>query len=137
RPAATVVLVREGDVAPEVLLLRRHRASGFVPGAYVFPGGRVDPADDDARLHQRVVGLQTPEPAFGYWMAAVREVFEETGVLLARTAEGAAPPDAHTDLVLAAWRESLLCDRATLLDVLAGADLRADLSGVVYVAHWV
>ena len=69
-PAATVVLVREGDVAPEVLLLRRHRASGFVPGAYVFPGGRVDPGDEDARLHERVVGLQTAEPAFGYWMAA-------------------------------------------------------------------
>ena len=136
-PAATVVLVRAGDVAPEVLLLRRHRASGFVPGAYVFPGGRVDPGDDDARLHGRVLGLQTAEPAFEYWMAAVREVFEETGVLLARTTEGAPPPDGHTDPALGRWREALLGDRAALLDVLAGADLRADLSGVVYIAHWV
>lgn len=137
RPAATVVLVRDGAQAPEVLLLRRHRASGFVPGAYVFPGGRVDPGDDDPRLHDHVVGLGTQEPPFAYWMAAVRETFEETGVLLARTVEGAPPPDAHTDPAIAAWREALLSDGATLRDVLAGADLRADLTGVVYVAHWV
>jgi 8-oxo-dGTP pyrophosphatase MutT (NUDIX family) len=137
RPAATVVLVREGASSPEVLLLRRHRASGFVPGAYVFPGGRVDPADEDARLHDHVVGFGTQEPPFAYWMAAVRETFEEAGVLLARTQEGGPPPDAHTDASIAAWREALLSDRATLHDVLAGAALRADLTGVVYVAHWV
>lgn len=137
RPAATVVLVRDGERGNEVLLLRRHRASGFVPGAWVFPGGRVDAGDDDPSLHARVLGLPAAEPAFGYWMAAVREVFEETGVLLARTTEGAGPPDAHTDAALRDYREALLDDRATLLDVLEGADLRVDLTGVVYLAHWV
>ena len=43
RPAATAVLVRDGTEAPEILLLKRHRSAGFVPGAWVFPGGRVDP----------------------------------------------------------------------------------------------
>lgn len=137
RPAATVVLVREGETSPEVLLLRRHRASGFVPGAYVFPGGRVDPADGNLALHERVLGLPSPEPPFPYWMAAVREVFEETGVLLARTNEGAAPPDAHDEPSIGEAREALLSDQATLLDVLAASELRVDLTGVVYIAHWI
>src|SRR5688572_465870 len=80
-PAATVVLVRDGATAPEILLLKRHRASGFVPGAYVFPGGRVDHADGV----QQLVGLleDVPHaPDSSYWLAAVREAFEETGVLL-------------------------------------------------------
>ena len=51
--AATVVVMREGDDGPEVLLLRRNRATGFVPGAYVFPGGRVDRADGDEKLARR------------------------------------------------------------------------------------
>src|SRR5688572_24012745 len=82
-PVATVVLVRDGATAPEILLLKRHRASGFVPGAYVFPGGRVDAADGADRL----VGLLDERlhgPEGSYWLAAVREAFEETGVLLAR-----------------------------------------------------
>src|SRR6187402_1003080 len=50
KPAATVVLMRDADDELQVLLLKRHRASGFVPGAYVFPGGRIDAADADERL---------------------------------------------------------------------------------------
>ena len=57
RPAATVVLLREGRDAPEVLLLRRNRATGFVPGAWVFPGGRVDAADGEDALAGRWDGL--------------------------------------------------------------------------------
>ena len=56
-PSATVVLMREGGGGPEVLLLRRNRATGFVPGAYVFPGGRVDAADGEDALAERWDGL--------------------------------------------------------------------------------
>ena len=93
-PAATVVLVREGVGGPEVLLLRRNRATGFVPGAWVFPGGRVDAADGEDALADCWDGLtregaagrlglapDAQPPAIAYYGAAVREAVEETGLL--------------------------------------------------------
>jgi len=137
RPAATVVLLRDGQAGPEVLLLLRQRRTGFVPGAYVFPGGRLDAADDDARLAALVAGRHSAEPPRAYWAAAARELFEETGVLLARTAAGEPAPDAHADPALAEARRALLEDRSTLGDVLAARSLYLDLSAVVYFAHWI
>lgn len=136
RPAATAVLVRDGAHAPEMLLLKRHRAAGFVPGAYVFPGGRVDPEDGDAALLEMLGTVpRGAEPAF--WLAVVREVFEETGVLLARSPEGVACRDASVDDTLARWREALLTNDATLLDVLRNERLLPDISRMVYCSHWV
>lgn len=138
RPAATITLVREGDAGLEVLLLRRRRETAFVPGAWVFPGGRVDEADADPALLQRVDGApgeRVPAPAF--WLAAIREAFEETGVLLARDASGAWAPDAATTPEVEAWREALMSDRPTLLQVLEGLAARVDLAGVVHNAHWI
>ena len=135
-PAATAVLLRDGPDGPEALLLKRHRASGFVPGAYVFPGGRVDAADADPRLRERLLAPLPAEPAQGYWIAAVREVFEETGVFLARQAGGNFLADAR-DPAVAAAREALLTDRMTMLEVLERLDARLDLDGIVFVAHWI
>jgi 8-oxo-dGTP pyrophosphatase MutT (NUDIX family) len=134
-PAATVVLVRGSAEGPQILLLRRNRTTGFVPGAYVFPGGRVDAADADPELRQRATGVapeSTPEDV-AFIMAAAREVLEETGVLLAGGAPGAYPAAAD----LAHWREQLMLDRATLLDVLRALDVRLDLADMVYCAHWI
>lgn len=136
-PAATAVLVREGEAGPEVLLLRRHRASGFVPGAYVFPGGRVDPADADPALREHFSSQPSAEPALAFYTAALREVFEETGVLLAESGTHAQPPDAASDPMLAHWREELLADRATLLDVVRASGRRLDAAALVYIAHWI
>ncbi len=130
-PAATVVLLRDTRAGPESFLLRRNRSSGFVPGAYVFPGGRVDPGDADPALVAHALALPA-EPDAGYWLAAVRETFEETGVLLAEFAGGR--PDAAA---LVHWRDALLEDRATLADALAALGARADLTGVVHFAHWI
>src|SRR3954468_10024970 len=87
RPAATVLLLRDTPQGPEVLMTRRSATASFAPGAYVFPGGAIDardaqshavaarrPAQDDLRLTQAI--------------AAIRESFEELGVLLARHADG-------------------------------------------------
>ncbi len=137
RPAATAVLMRDGEGGLEVLLLRRNRTSGFVPGAYVFPGGRVDPADSDARVFERVPGELPEEPAREYWAAVLREVFEETGVLLAQDAEGGYAADAVSDAGLEELRVSLLDDRLSLLDVLERRGLRPALDRLVYVAHWI
>ena len=135
RNAATVMLLRPCPPdGVEVLMLRRTAAMKFAPGAYVFPGGSVDEADFSAEI-----GWHGPSPAdFGTWLdcsaefaralvcAAVRETFEESGVLLA----GAS----HDDLVrdsaaLAADRHALLAGSASLTEVLArrGLVLRTDL----------
>lgn len=78
KPAATVVLLRDGADGPEAFLLRRKLTASFMPGAYVFPGGMVDP--EDASLHH--------DP---FLVAAVRECFEEAGILLATNGMGEHP----------------------------------------------
>jgi 8-oxo-dGTP pyrophosphatase MutT (NUDIX family) len=138
RPAATVVLVRDGDGGLEVLLMRRHRRSGFVPGAWVFPGGRVDPEDHDPALLDRCRGLSAaPVPEAAYWMAAIREAFEETGVLLARLNGGGWIPDAASAPEVEKVRRSLMDDEADLGDVVARLDAVLDVRPMVHAAHWV
>lgn len=74
RLAATVILLRDSPRGPEVWLHERSRSVGFMPSAWVFPGGRVDPADED--------DLPSPDPRVprSFWTAAVRELAEEANV---------------------------------------------------------
>ena len=142
RDAATVMVLRPesasgqpGD-APEVLMLERPAAMAFAPGAYVFPGGSVDPDDADPRIGW-VAGSSpgefgerlgcTPELARALVCAAVRETFEESGVLLAGGADGA--PAESDETSLAADRADLAAGRVTFAEVLArrGLVIRADL----------
>ncbi len=100
RMAATVILLRQAQAGLEVFLLQRHRASDVLGGLYVFPGGKVDPADatpaTHALLDQPVDALHqalhepdiSPATAASLYVAALREAFEECGVLLAHTAQG-------------------------------------------------
>ena len=86
RPAATLLLLRDGALGVEVLMTRRSPTASFLPGAYVFPGGRVDPADHHAHTLARA-----PDAARRYRtaaLAALRETFEELGILLAVQADG-------------------------------------------------
>lgn len=91
--AASLILVRDGAFGPEVLMGRRHRRARFVPDAFVFPGGKVDPADRAAKPARDLDPVHPPRMAVrgnadfarALAMAAVRETFEETGLLLAAT----------------------------------------------------
>jgi 8-oxo-dGTP pyrophosphatase MutT (NUDIX family) len=121
RDAATVMLLRpaagdgQADGGLEVYMLRRRQSMPFAPGAYVFPGGSVDPRDADADLAWAGPDVtewagwlgSTPELARGLLCAAVRETFEEAGVLLAGASGGG-------DTVPAA--DDLEPDRLALLD---------------------
>lgn len=102
RHASTVVLLRDGDRRPEVLLIRRHALSDVLGGAYVFPGGKLDDADGHAgllarsdapvdRLHA-ALGEPDLDPvtAAALFVAAARETFEECGILLAHGIDAAA-----------------------------------------------
>ena len=87
------MLVRDGDQGLEVFMLRRTLAAVFAGGMYVFPGGRVDDADRSADVTGLCDGLSdveasgmlnVPDGGLAFWVAAIRECFEEAGVLLAR-----------------------------------------------------
>ncbi|NYZ17778.1 NUDIX domain-containing protein [Azospirillum sp. RWY-5-1] len=85
RPAATVILLRDGADGPEVYVIRRHDALAFAGGATVFPGGRIDPADGDPAWADLCPGTGDDHASR---IAAIRETFEECGLLLARPAGG-------------------------------------------------
>jgi 8-oxo-dGTP pyrophosphatase MutT (NUDIX family) len=135
RDAATVMVLRSLAEGVEVLMLRRVAAMKFAPGAYVFPGGSVDPADFGAEI-----GWQGPSPAeFGARLgasaemaralvcAAVRETFEEAGILLAGSPDG--PLVAPSGPAWEADRAALAAGTLTLAGLLSrrGLVLRADL----------
>ena len=141
RPASTILPLRDGATGVEVLLVRRNLNSDFVGGAYVFPGGAVDAGD--AALADRVAGLDdsTASQRLGldsgglaYYVAALRELFEEAGLLLVTGSAGATTADAGA---LARWREELNARRCVFADVLDGLDQVLDLRGVAYLSHWV
>lgn len=99
RPAATVILIRPHKEAFQVYLLKRNQVSGFMGGYYVFPGGTVDSEDRDAGTWQQHVDMDVAEivhrlgggmdieDILAYGVAALRETFEEAGVLLVRQAQ--------------------------------------------------
>ena len=87
RPAATVLLLRDSPEGLQVLMTRRSMTASFAPGAYVFPGGGIDAADAQAHTQARRRPTQTDE-RLTQAIAAIRESFEELGVLLARRADG-------------------------------------------------
>src|SRR3990172_1038847 len=107
RAAASRGLARAPPAGVAVLLLERHGSSRMAPGAFAFPGGRVEPSDAPPDADRLCRGLTAdaaapilhdvtpPERAIGFWIAALREAFEETGLLLAYDREGAPfAPDA-------------------------------------------
>ena len=96
RPASTVILVREADEKIQIYLIRRSRKSAFMPGNYVFPGGNLEPDDwdfefwtkqidlDSKEIEQRLGGGLRVETAVAYGIAAIRETFEEAGILMVK-----------------------------------------------------
>jgi len=87
RPAATVLLLRDGETGVEVLMTRRSATASFAPGAYVFPGGGIDAADALAHSQSTRRASQS-DLHLTQAIAAIRESFEELGILLARRADG-------------------------------------------------
>lgn len=147
RPAATVMMVRDGEAGFEVLMLQRNLNSDFVGGAYVFPGGGVDEADGGPDVAELVTGLTDAQASarlgvarggLAYYVACLRELFEEAGVLLAT--HGGAPVrfgDPAVAARFATHRRDVNDRRARFLDVVRHEGLRLELGSLEYVAHWV
>ena len=131
-PAATVLLLRDTDQGPEVFMVARHHQIEAFSGALVFPGGKVDPQDDDPALAEH---CRTPvgQPPLAYWIAAVREAFEESGVLLARRRDGG-PINQQT---LAGERERLCAGGQDLLALCRRHQLQLTLDRLTPFARWI
>jgi len=122
RDAASLILLRDGERGPEVLIGRRGRGARFMPGRYVFPGGRV--AAGDARPWQGEVGAPT-DPAeralLALKHAALRETFEETGLVIGRPAPASAPSDDALSPVEQAYRAAGAAPAPELLRLIGRA----------------
>ena len=113
RDAATLILIDRSGPTPKVLLGKRHRGHVFMPGKFVFPGGRLEPHDRhvpvvgrlDSHIEEKLmrhVARPSRDKARALAVAAIREVFEETGLLVGRKVEDAAPADGPVDPFAAA-----------------------------------
>ena len=120
RPAATVMLVRDSAAGPEVFMLRRTTQAVFAGGMYVYPGGKVDTADGDG------------DDAF--LVAAIRECYEEAGVLLAEEPDGALISDGHPALD---HREAVHDGTVDVQDLCREHGLRMATDRMAYVARWI
>lgn len=147
RPAATIVLLREspgGAAGPgvQLLLLQRSRSAGFVPGAWVFPGGRVEAADGAPGIEgflrgpewetlARQMGATPGAEAGAYLVAAFRETFEETGLL------PGLPEERWADPALKELQAALVRGDRSFAQVMTALDLVLDAARAAYIAHWV
>jgi len=127
RPAATVAVLRDGKDGVEVFLVKRNAKTAFFPHAHVFPGGRVDAADASVPM----LGGESDRERMGcvdaaaYQAAAIRETYEEAGLLLA---EGTGDP---------ASRESLHSGRETLAEVAGRKGWTLNAERLVYWSWWI
>ena len=150
RYASTLVLLRpDPNGSFEILLTRRPPEMRFLGGFYVFPGGTVHEDDCSAKLLARCRGLSAidaqkilghrhdPEVAIGHWIAAVRELFEEVGVLLCE-AETSGPIDLRdptTQKRFEAKRRDIVREELSFGEFLEDEGLCCDLSRVIYFFH--
>lgn len=146
-PAATVTFVRDATDGIEVLMLQRSHSLRFMPGAYVFPGGAVDKADGTPEMRALCAGLDDAgasralgiaQGGLAYWVAAIREAFEEAGMLLARDAEDRVVSllDAAGDRYRA-HRRALEERRGDFGSVARSEGLRLATDSLIYFGHWI
>jgi 8-oxo-dGTP pyrophosphatase MutT (NUDIX family) len=132
-PAATILMLRDDPF--EVLMVKRHHQIDFAAGAIVFPGGKTHAGDHDPRWEERCMGWGDALPhKRPLRIAAIREAYEEAGILLARHLGGA--PFRGDDRASAA-REDIGKDRRPFIDLINELDLYLDLAALSVFARWI
>lgn len=149
RDAATVMLVRDGASGLEVFMLRRNPKSIFVGGAFVFPGGAVDDADRyDPDLETVVTGLSDEMASarlgietggLAFWVAAIRECFEEAGLLLANNGTNQTLRLEEPNMVskFSQYRLAVDSGATRLVDVCKAEELSLACDEIHYFSHWI
>lgn len=148
RDSATVMLVRDGTEGLEVFMLERHLQSDFAGGAYVFPGGTIDARDLDAQAARFLDGPALPDAAahidapedtaLGFYLCAIRETFEEAGVLLARrSGEPVRFDDDEEEKRFGVYRDEFNARGGSLAELATKEDLRYAGDLLHYYARWI
>lgn len=148
RPASTLILARDGAQGIEVFMMQRTHQAAFKPGDYVFPGGAVDPADSGLHPAACCAGLDdigasrslnVESGGLAYWVAAIRECFEESGLLLASDEHGELIAFHDTQVAdrFSALRKKVAAGELTLADLCREHKLRIAADKLVYLSHWI
>ena len=146
--AATVLLVRDSEKEGiEVFLVERASKANF-GGAFVFPGGKVDPEDGLGRMEEITTGASDKELSnilgedkggLAYWVACIRECFEEAGILIARREDGSVfnPSDADERKRFVEYRNKLNAGESVLENMCEKENLTLATNRLAYLAHWI
>ena len=143
RPAATLILARPAVESFELMMLKRTTKAAFASGMYVFPGGRIDASDSDPALapyisepldHQRAQIAALGEDWLGAYVAAIRETFEEAGILLAKHPDGSwVTLPSNT---IAETRQSLHQGELSMVDLCQAYDARLSIDELNFYNRW-
>jgi len=137
-PASTVILVREGDDGLEVFMVVRHHQIDFASGALVFPGGKVDQQDRLQEMRSFCDGVDgIDDYSLGLRIAAIREVFEECGILLARKDGESNLLNAEQLKPLEGYREALLKKTIDMKNFVTKENLKLACDQLHHFAHWI
>ncbi|MCB1646510.1 MAG: NUDIX domain-containing protein [Pseudomonadales bacterium] len=135
-PAATILMLRDGEAGLEVFMVVRHHQIDFASGALVFPGGKVD--EGDAAVRHRCRGVdEADDVTVSLQAGAIREAFEECGILLARKLGSDSLIDGTTLAALEHYREKLHQNEISLTEFLEAEDLELACDLLQPYAHWI
>ena len=147
-PAATVLLVRDHDSTIEVFMIKRNMKTNF-GGAWVFPGGKVDSSDDIKNINKYSPSLNDEDASkrldiksggLIYWIACIRECFEESGILLADNKQrkinlgSLTGPELKT---INQYKKKLLEGKDVFLELIDKFNLTLSTSEIAYISHWI
>ena len=133
-PAATILLLRDAP-GLEVLMVERHADIAFAGGALVFPGGRIDPGDLEPGWAAHCAPADgVPRDQIGPRIAAIREAFEETGILIARDGDGFVSNERASGLD--DWRAKIEADDSLFIEMIRREGLALAIDALVYYARW-
>ena len=147
RPAATIILARDSEHGIEVFMMKRTTEVTFAKGMHVFPGGGVDASDHTKDMHDLCIGMDDARASaelgiqaggLAYWIAAIRECFEEAGLLIGYRQDQTLAPFSTTDAqTLEALRSELAQNNLSFAQLLAREQLRAATDQLIYYSHWI
>lgn len=150
-PASTVIPLRENNGGIEVYMTQRSPRLKFLGGFYVFPGGALDKQDYASEAISRCVGVEpaqakkilnselSPEVCLGHWIAGIRELFEEAGILLVYDKRGNIP-DFNIRRVrkkIDGYRALIQQGKISMNEMMKKNDFRYAVDQLVYFSHWV
>lgn len=136
-PSSTLLMLRDDAAGPQVFMVKRHHAIDFASGAMVFPGGKLAEGDSDPALGRHLRPGSFDPALTSFALGAIREAFEESGLLLARRKGQGNFLSAEDVAKLDHWREPLNTGAKTLRDMAEAEQLDYALDALVTFAHWV